>query len=168
MLLDDVLGDVDDASAPRPGRASQQVEGVAGAEPVPLGEHPDGLLDPDPRGQRVLELGHRHGQPGRLVGGRGAGQGAGVPRRRFGRRGSGSGHEVRGQQVREHHRAGQIGGFLVADDPAPRGSSDYRLTRYRRAPHLPLPSLAPLVVPARAPRRLANCPGNSFVPPRLA
>ena len=96
-----------------------------GAEPVPLGEHPDGLLDPDPCGQRVLELGHGHGQPGRLVGGRGAGQGAGVPRLRFRCRGSGGAHEVRSQQVREHHRARQVGGFLVADDLAP---ADLRTT----------------------------------------
>ena len=92
---------------------------------------------------------------------RAASSAAGAPVRGRACRGAGAagggGHEVRGQQVREHHRARQVGDFLVADDPAPRGSADYRLTRYRRAAHLPLPSLAPLVIPARAPRCLANC-----------
>jgi len=54
--------------AARPRRLAQQVERLAGAEPVPLGEHPDGLLHPDPGRQRVLKLGDGDGQARRLVG----------------------------------------------------------------------------------------------------
>jgi hypothetical protein len=49
-----VLRDLGDPPAARPRGAAQEVEGLPGAEPVPLGEHADGLLHPDTRGQGVL------------------------------------------------------------------------------------------------------------------
>src|SRR5450755_2967985 len=63
----DVFRDVEYASATAPRRAPEQVERVTAAEPVALGEYPDRLLDPDPGGERVLELGDGHRQPRRLV-----------------------------------------------------------------------------------------------------
>jgi hypothetical protein len=52
--------------------------------------------------------------------------------------------EVGGEQVGEYHRTGQVGRFLVADDPSPTGSADYRLAGCRPAAHLPLPFLTSL------------------------
>jgi hypothetical protein len=85
-------------------------------EPVPLGQHADGLLDPDPRGQRMLELGHGHGQPRRLVGL--VGWPSGGRSRRA---------QVGGQQVGQHHGTGQVGGLLRPDLPAlPGPAHDHR------------------------------------------
>ena len=51
---DDVLRDVGDPGPARPSGPAQQVERLARPEPVPLGEHADGLLNPDPRRQGML------------------------------------------------------------------------------------------------------------------
>ena len=40
-----------------PCHGPEQLERLPGPEPVPFREHPDGLLHPDPGGQRVLQLG---------------------------------------------------------------------------------------------------------------
>jgi hypothetical protein len=65
---DHVLGQLGDPGAACPRRLAQQVERLAGAEAVPLGEHADRLLDPDPCGQRVLKLGDGDREPRRFVG----------------------------------------------------------------------------------------------------
>jgi hypothetical protein len=101
------LGDAGDLLAAGPGHIPKQIERGPRLEPVPLGQDADGLLDPDPRGQRVLELGHRYGQPRRLVGFVGRSSGG-----RSGRT------KVGGQQVGEHHGTGQVGGLLRPDLPA--------------------------------------------------
>ena len=138
-LFDDVVRDVDDPPAAAPGRVPEQVEGIAGAEAVALGEDPDGLLDPDPGGQRVLELGDRHSEPRRLVRFDRLVHGASVPSRsvavgragpRRGRRGAGGrGAGGRGAGGR---RSGRARGRRPAGRRAPWRSSGRTPPRRRR------------------------------------
>jgi hypothetical protein len=81
------------------------------------GEHPDGLLDANPRGQGVLELGDRDGEPRRL---------AFLGRSRWARGRRRGRPELGGQQVGEHHGAGQVGGLLVSDLPALPATADHQ------------------------------------------
>jgi len=51
---DNVSSDVNHSPAAAPSRVPELFEGLAGLDPVPFGQHADGLFDPDPRDQRML------------------------------------------------------------------------------------------------------------------
>ena len=133
----DFFGDVNDPAATGPGRGPEQIERLAGAQPVAFGQNPDGLLDPDPRGQRVLELAHRHGQPRRFIR---LGQRPGVPGSSPGRGSPGFRRLFRARRVIGFGRAGIQGrpGWRGRRPAGPRAPSRWsgRMPLRRRRPNL--------------------------------
>jgi hypothetical protein len=57
-LLDDLLGQLGQLARGRPGPSAELLEGRIRAHPPVTARTPFGLLDPDPVGQRLAQLGH--------------------------------------------------------------------------------------------------------------
>jgi hypothetical protein len=111
-------GAVRHGAALRAGVTTEGLEGGAGADAVPLGQHADGPFGGDPGGQGVLELGDgalQRGHPGihRIDG---VLDGFRRPARRAagGAVGLDQDAELLGDQVGEREALDQVGGILAA------------------------------------------------------
>jgi hypothetical protein len=65
-ILDDLLGHLGQLARGRPSRDAELLEGRLGVDALGGGQHPFGLLDPDPAGQRLPQLGHLQLPDGQL------------------------------------------------------------------------------------------------------
>jgi len=64
---DDLAGDIDDPLAPAARDGPELLECLPRPDPVPLRQHPDRLLHPDPDGQGAFQLADSDPQPPRLL-----------------------------------------------------------------------------------------------------